>query len=67
MSNQTAKLVAEEKHQDVPKPATLKEDHHNLDLTPWHDCAGDCLLCMAQAGDPDCISAMRKWLDRMER
>jgi hypothetical protein len=46
---------------------TLKEDHHNLDLTPWHNCGGDCLLCMAQAGDPDCIAAMREWLDRMER
>jgi hypothetical protein len=31
MSNQTAKLVAEEKHQDVPKPATLKDDHHSPD------------------------------------
>jgi hypothetical protein len=31
MSNQTTKLVAEEKHQDVPKPATLKDDHHSPD------------------------------------
>jgi len=22
------------------------------------DCGGDCLRCMAEAGDPDCIKAM---------
>jgi hypothetical protein len=22
------------------------------------DCGGDCLRCMAEAGDPDCIAAM---------
>jgi hypothetical protein len=30
-SNQTTKLAAEEKHQDVPKPATLKDDNHSPD------------------------------------
>lgn len=24
------------------------------------DCGGDCLRCMAEAGDPDCIAAMEK-------
>jgi hypothetical protein len=23
------------------------------------DCGGDCLKCMAEAGDPECIAAMR--------
>lgn len=24
------------------------------------DCGGDCLSCMAEAGDPDCIESMKK-------
>ncbi len=22
-----------------------------------HDCGGDCLMCMAEAGDPECVAA----------
>ena len=29
------------------------------------DCGGDCLRCMADAGDPDCIEAL--FLDMMDR
>jgi hypothetical protein len=32
------------------------------ELTPWHDCGGDCVTCMARAGDPDCIAALEAWL-----
>jgi hypothetical protein len=39
---------------------------YNPDLIPWLDCGGDCLTCLAHAGDPDCISAIREWLVRME-
>jgi len=31
-------------------------------LTPWHDCGGDCTVCMAHAGDPDAIAALDHWL-----
>lgn len=30
------------------------------DKRETEDCGGDCLKCMAQAGDPDCIRAMKK-------
>ena len=35
-------------------------------MTPWRNCGGDCLLCMAGTGDPDCITAMRQWLNFIE-
>lgn len=25
------------------------------------DCGGDCLLCMADAGDPDCLKSVLDW------
>jgi hypothetical protein len=27
---------------------------------PTMDCGGDCLRCMADSGDPDCIEAMHE-------
>lgn len=36
-------------------------------LEPWMDCGGDCLLCMANAGDPECIRAMSEWVKRLEQ
>lgn len=29
------------------------------------DCGGDCLRCMAEAGDPDCIAAMEAANERI--
>jgi hypothetical protein len=32
---------------------------------PSRDCGGDCLQCMAESGDPDCIDSMIKWLESL--
>lgn len=32
----------------------------NLEDPRSEDCGGDCLQCMAEAGDPDCAEAIRK-------
>lgn len=31
-------------------------------LTPWHDCGGDCLTCMAHAEDPEALEALEHWV-----
>jgi len=31
-------------------------------LTPWHDCGGHCVVCMAHAEDPAALVALREWL-----
>lgn len=31
-------------------------------LTPWHDCGGDCVVCMAHAEDADAIEALERWI-----
>src|SRR5690348_7341085 len=28
------------------------------EMEPKDDCGGDCVVCLAEAGDPDCIAAM---------
>lgn len=35
----------------------------NKQMTEEENCGGDCVKCMAEAGDPDCIRRMRDPLD----
>lgn len=37
-------------------------DDGSIWLTPWHDCGGHCTVCMAHAGDPECIAALEEWI-----
>lgn len=30
------------------------------------DCGGDCLLCMAEAGDPECEKAVLEYRDKIK-
>ena len=35
-------------------------------MTPDEDCGGDCVHCMAEAGDPECIAAVARISKRDE-
>jgi hypothetical protein len=38
----------------------------NTGRAPDKDCGGDCCQCMAEAGDPDCITAVLEWARRVK-
>lgn len=38
----------------------------NVDSDPLSvDCGGDCVKCMAEAGDPDCVEHVRRILESL--
>jgi hypothetical protein len=46
----------------LDRHCTICGAHLDIQSDPFSvDCGGDCLLCMAEAGDPDCLASVFEW------